>query len=757
MTIAAARNSPARSSPARTLTESLRQRSPAGVITLLQLRPDLRAAAPHDLAELTAQAVTSRSVARAVDGLNAWQRQVAEALAALPDPTDVAAVAALLGVPPSTCAAAVDDLRQRALLWGPDDGLHLVRAAREQFGPYPGALAPPSPRPLPTDQVAELLTGCDPAAMTVLERLAWSPTGALPGADRPVTPDSARGPVEQLLARRLLSPLDGETVILPREVAWEVRGHRFSQHPVGPEAPAVTGRQRPVELIDRAAVGAAYGLVHDLEQLAHALESRPHRLLRDGGLGQRDVVALARELHGEPEYAGFLLECAAAATIVGSDPAGRLLPTREYDRWLRLSSAERWCRIARAWHESPRFFSRALQSDGHPLGPEGDLSYATAFREVWLDRVVVAGTGLVPDRDDVEQAVRWQRPRLARVPLRLGQGLEWLRRESAWLGLTALEATSSLAGWLARPGQPLPTDLAALFPEPVESIILQADLTAVAAGPLPHALAGELRLLATQESRGGGGVYRFSSASIRRAFDAGWSAAEVRNWLAEHSATPVPQPLSYLIADVARQHGSIRVGTAATYLSIDDPARPGRPAGRTGGRRPGTAADRSERAGRRRRQRGGLRLPRTTTAPPGRGPSRVRSGPEREADAAGPDAQPHGDRTADRRGARLGPVGGAGLTDGHDARPTHLGRRERVPAAQCRPLGPARHRSLRHRGRPGDRATAHSARPHRRPVARRRPVLGAGPDNSVGSRRFGPCGRPRRTRLTRCGPSSFVG
>ena len=30
----------------------------------------------------------------------------------------------------------------------------------------------------------------------------------------------------------------------------------------------------------------------------------------------------------------------------------------------------------------------------------------------------------------------------------------------------------------------------------------------------------------------------------RRAFDVGWSAAEVHTWLGAHSSTPVPQPLA---------------------------------------------------------------------------------------------------------------------------------------------------------------------------------------------------------------------
>ena len=41
--------------------------------------------------------------------------------------------------------------------------------------------------------------------------------------------------------------------------------------------------------------------------------------------------------------------------------------------------------------------------------------------------------------------------------------------------------------------------------------MIQADLTAVASGPLSHAVAADLRLLADQESRGAAAVFRFSS------------------------------------------------------------------------------------------------------------------------------------------------------------------------------------------------------------------------------------------------------
>jgi hypothetical protein len=127
----------------RTLTEALRALTPAVLTDLLQLRPDLTYPLPHDLTELGSRSTTATSVARAVDGLDAWCRLVAEALAASPDPASTDDVAVLLG-DPAAVARAVRELRRRALLWGGDDQLHLVRPVREAFEPYPGGW--PHPR-----------------------------------------------------------------------------------------------------------------------------------------------------------------------------------------------------------------------------------------------------------------------------------------------------------------------------------------------------------------------------------------------------------------------------------------------------------------------------------------------------------------------------------------------------------------------------------------------------------------------------------
>jgi hypothetical protein len=52
----------------------------------------------------------------------------------------------------------------------------------------------------------------------------------------------------------------------------------------------------------------------------------------------------------------------------------------------------------------------------------------------------------------------------------------------------------------------------------------------------------------------------------------GYAAADLHALLRRRSRTPVPQALTYLVDDVARRHGGLRVGGAGSYLRSDDEA-----------------------------------------------------------------------------------------------------------------------------------------------------------------------------------------
>jgi hypothetical protein len=542
--------------------------------TFLKARPDLLDPVPEDIAELASRSTTSASISLAVDQLNCWLRTVAEALAALPDPASAGDLEAMLGTSPVPLGAAIQQLRERGLLWGHNDRLHLVRPVREAFEPYPGGLAPPSARPMSDEQIDAALEASGAEARVVLERLLWSPTGTIRHADRNVrVGSSTSSPIERLLSHQLLRPLDSETLIIPREVAWRLRGARFAPEPVPTEPPVITGRHRDPDRVDQAAAGAAFALLHDIELLADRVESVSHKLLRAGGLANRDVTALAQHLGADAAHAVFVIECAAAARLVAPAASGALLPTADYDQWLGCDASTRWRLVAEAWLAADRFFARSAEAGGHPLGQEAHAPSAPGLRLTVLQLVADAGRGTALDLEQLAAAAAWHRPRLSQGPPTALELAQWTWREASWLGLTALNAVSSFARVPLRPDQPMPAELTELFPAPVVGFVIQTDLTAVTAGPLEHTVAAELRMLADQESRGGGGVYRFSANSLRRAFNLGWSAEDVQLWLEQHSRTGVPQPLRYLVGDVARRHGSIRVGPAGSFVRMADQAQ----------------------------------------------------------------------------------------------------------------------------------------------------------------------------------------
>lgn len=542
--------------PAESLVDALTKFDERQLTALLTDRPDLCAAAPGDLAGLALGAAAAPSVRHALDGLTRPQLAVAEALAANPGHT-VHQLSALLGHPAGPAVARLKDL---ALVFGAPE-LYPVFGLRAAFGPYPGGLAEPSEQPLGPEAISTALAGLPEAAVAVLHKLSWGPpTGAVRNADR--RPTEPASPVDHLLARGLLRARDADTVVLPREVALQLRGG-FLSEPLTEPAGLVPGR-RPATVIDSAAVGVAYEFVTDSEGLLDALTARAPRPLRTGGMAARDLSALARTIGATADRSGFLLEVAYAAGLIATGPV--ISPTEAYDRWLTLPLGARHAQLLRAWYAGSRWPAAGRMDGGRPLGPSGDAPWAPHARRAVLEALTPA------DSVDPELLVRhaaWHRPALARFG-EMAELTGQVVTEAAWLGLTALGQASALLHGLS--GE-LSAGTLARFPELVDRLILQSDLTAVATGPLDRRTATALGLLADVESRGGGGVFRFSAASLQRAFDTGWDGGAICDWLAAHSTTGVPQPLSYLVSDVARLQGTVRVGAARAYVRIDDPAR----------------------------------------------------------------------------------------------------------------------------------------------------------------------------------------
>src|SRR4051794_16121629 len=533
----------------RTLADQLRGWSEPQLSALLDARPDLAAPAPHDSSQLAARVVVKASVLRALDGLDTLELRVLQAIVQETDP-------ALLGASSDAVEGALERLRTLALVWGsPDRPVLVVRdVLRVPDGP-------------PREEVAGLLEELDRPARTILDHLAET------GADGRWS--GGAGPTAELVRLGLLVHVDERHVRLP----WTVRlaldadaGRRVDE----PPAPATS--ERAQSLVDRAAAGAAFELVRRTELLLDRWGTRPPGALKAGGLGVRDLRATAALLHVEPDVAALVIETAAAAGLLDQgmtdDVDAAWLPTDAYDAWLVAPPAQRWVALARAWLTSPRLVSavggRIGDKPVNALSPDLARSWLVSLRQDLLaelddlptDHALAPGTGVA----SLFQRLRWRRPR--RPAARLEQ-VGPLLAEAALLGISGLDAMSGFGRVLVEGEEPTHA-LEELLPSPVDHILLQADLTAIAPGPLEQELARKLALVADVESRGGATVYRFAASSVRRAFDAGWSAAEVHDFVSSTSRTPVPQSLTYLVDDVSRRFGTLRAGHAESFLRSDD-------------------------------------------------------------------------------------------------------------------------------------------------------------------------------------------
>ena len=550
---------------------------------MVRLRPDLARPAPSDLTSLAARASTRSSVQRALDGLDRGHLEVLEALVVSGDTVELDRTATLLGRSAPSLDAFVQDLWDRALLWRGNGDQHVVRAVVEVLGPHPAGLGPAiadlrgsTPVSYASAEALDVVIASAPAdARSILDKLTWGPPI---GTLSPGGPLAAAG--AWLLSHQLIGALSADTVALPREVALRLRGDRLHRA-AALTAPDLTVIAHEQSSVDAAAGVQASELLGLVDEIAADWGPRPPRVLRAGGLSVRDLKHLSSILDVDPAHAAFVVEIAYSADLLADDASLEPVwaPTPRYDEWQQRPSARRWARLGRAWLRSgraPHLVGTVPAGGGTAINAlSGSVVYPPTrqLRGDVLAELAALPEGQAPDLASLGERIRWRRP------MRRAEIIEAVTaavlREAEWLGVTGRGALST-AGRLLLDATAGPSGaeeaISTHLPSPVEHVLLQADLTAVAPGRLEGSIAQFMRLVSDVESRGGATVYRFSPESVRRALDAGWSSAQVLTALRDASRTPIPQPLEYLVGDVARRHGQTRVGSVSAYIRSDDSA-----------------------------------------------------------------------------------------------------------------------------------------------------------------------------------------
>ena len=579
-------------SPSATLIDELSRRDDRALATLLALRPDLAHPPPTDLAALATRAMTTWSLRLALDNLNEAQLRLLEALV-LSDQGDMPWRLSGIddwGLEPASWEDIAEQLRHRALLWGPSTSLYVPNALATAIGQYPAGLGRPADEL--DDDAAELAVAgarlrrtileAPSRAQNMLEQLASGPPVCqVNDAFRPEADSAA----EWLLDHNLVVPIGPTTVELPREMGILLR--RDS----GPLGKKVRHDRIPLPALaeENAAWMAttaerADQVVNETEDLLNALASEPAKALRSGGVGTTVLRKLARQFDASPEYISTLLELAYNAELLGLDEAG-FLPSRNFDAWRTLPRAQQWTRLAQAWLLTTRDMSR-LREDTNttsrpaPLGNGLERTNLPKLRSDLMHLLIDAQATEAEFRD----LAAWLWPRKnfdgpvadsfndAQVlglisPLYSGGEHRWTLTSYAVQLLADLERNVDDDPLGFERDDSAETILDVLLPERSDSMTVQSDMSIIVPGPPTADLFAELELVADRNPKQGNRtVWKLTEASIRRALDAGRESAEIKRRLADRSGRELPQPVEYLINDVNNKHGGPRVGVATTYL-----------------------------------------------------------------------------------------------------------------------------------------------------------------------------------------------
>jgi hypothetical protein len=542
----------------RSFSDYLRSVDDAALLELFTARPDLVTPVPPDIASLAVRACSAPSLARAIDSLNQWQFQVLEAAASLNEPFLEKSVIALTE---KEAKGALEHLVTIGLVYPSDDGMRLPTQLRDVIGTEPAGLGPASMAKLKLSELDDA-----PAdAKKVLERLVWGPPRGSVGDIKNPGPG-----VNWLLEKKFLVPLDQRTVILPREVAIALRGGKIHKERFIKQ-PSLSGAKRIEQQINLAAIANVSTVLRWVEELLNFWADEPADALRAGGLGVRDLKIISTHLGVDESCTAFVAELAYLASLISIDADDRILPSNKFDIWLMQTPADRWQMLASQWLITSRvsgLVGRVEAKNVAALGPELDRVNAARVRALTLE-LLRENLGIAPEWNSFKEVLSW------RAPVRRNSSLqdelaEWTLREAEWLGITGQGALSKfgeqfLAG----------DDLSSInedLPKTVDHILIQSDNTAIAPGPLEHEISQALAMMAEIESRGGATVYRFTESTIRRALDHGKTGDEIKTFLVKTSKTPMPQPLEYLIADVAKKHGKLRVGNTSSFIRCEDTA-----------------------------------------------------------------------------------------------------------------------------------------------------------------------------------------
>lgn len=381
-------------------------------------------------------------------------------------------------------------------------------------------------------------------------------------------PYGARRTLLHELTERALLGIDvayGE-VFVPLDVQVALRGGLFA-------------RWEPVPKVATTPVSASDpgppAVLRHLDALLRRLRRAPVDGLKSGGIGVRAVRQIARELGLEATEVALVTHLAVDLDLIGSIATTRGTNTRAPDTiWTTTALADDmhrqapmrvWAQLVAAWLDDP------MIDDVDGLPEKVELGYGRHPGDPDVRRAVLDALAGLPEGEGVDLEGLFRLADHRHPTVDLTPGLEGSVAALRLLGLVPADGPvglTPLARTLVREG---PGAAAELLPEPATTFTVQPDHTVVAPPGLDAAVAARLSRYAACESAAGASVHRLDEVRVADALDAGETAQEILDFLAEHSTAGLPQNVEVLVRDVERRHGQVVVGAAASYVVADDP------------------------------------------------------------------------------------------------------------------------------------------------------------------------------------------
>ncbi len=306
--------------------------------------------------------------------------------------------------------------------------------------------------------------------------------------------------------------------------------------------------------------------------LLEVIDREPAAGLKKGGIGTREVTRVAKAIGAQPTDVRLGLEVTAALGLLDVTAESRVTTSDRFRQWRRLEPADRAADLARGWQRLDLAPTIDRDAEGKPVpalggDPSGRAEY---LREAVLEHAREAGGVGFTSADALAEYLAWRLPFLAWRGV--GEEIRATWAEGHRLGLLALGTLSEPGrALLAGDDDRLTATFREMLPATQSTALFGSDLTVIVPGSPAPAVVDLLDALAVREARGSAATWRITPESVRRALDDGYQAEDLLMRLRSLTPGEIPQPLVYLVRDVARRHGHVGVQASSAVVIGEDP------------------------------------------------------------------------------------------------------------------------------------------------------------------------------------------